>query len=229
MSKYQFSQACRFDRKVPVHSITNFFSLTSTTFGISKWVTQFGHLKGMTNNDIDELVRRTETCTEDRDTGLFIDFVSGDPTKRVWVKIHTGSTEAVLNWYDVDFGQSIIRPCLSYFQQAVRIIRPFEAFILEDANEIGWNTSERQLNDPDGTRPAIIRWWHYLDRDMVESLGGTKHVLATPAFSTERFLDGVLIQLTKEWLDPSNPDHLKIQRRAMEHLGLIEWQPKIVG
>ncbi len=56
---------------------------------------------------------------------------------------------------------------------------------------------------------------------MARSIGGIDYCLKAPAWKVERFCEGVLIRLVPGLFDPTNPEHLKIQRQAMKYLKLL--------
>jgi len=139
------------------------------------------------------------------------------------ISISTGSDEYVWDFMSVEFRDSDPVPELLYFRQCIEQCRPTVAEILHLQNKRDMHTAERAKafkQKKYERRPVVVHWLHYWNHRMAQSFGGVKRCLETPAYRTEEFAGGILIQLTKEPLDPNNSVHLLAQRKAMEHLGM---------
>lgn len=139
------------------------------------------------------------------------------------ISVATGSDGHIWDGMSVGFRDSDPVPDLRHFRHCIDTCRPSVAEIAHHDNEFQldtWARAKAFKKKRCPKCPVIINWFHYWDRQMAESLGGLKHCLQTPAYKTEPFADGVLLQLTEEPLEPDNEEHLLAQRRAMEHLGM---------
>jgi hypothetical protein len=107
-----------------------------------------------------------------------------------------------------------------YLEKSITLFKPFEAYVAEVSNETKLDSYMRQkaLGAAEFSKPAIIRWFHYIDKQLVEAIGGVEFCLKAPAWRVERFCDGVLFQLCEELFDPNNLDHLQVQKQVMEYL-----------
>jgi len=138
----------------------------------------------------------------------------------VVVMMTVGSDAWGRDFIDIDFSRAHHLPALSYFRRSIELCRPTEAFIIDNKNEDDLQSQERQRRFPNFERPAIVRWFHYLGRDLVQLLGGIEYCLRTPAFKTEQFCGGILLQLTEEPFDAASREHQECQLQAMRFLGL---------
>ena len=55
---------------------------------------------------------------------------------------------------------------------------------------------------------------------MVQVIGGFDYVLKAPAWSVDKFCDGVLIQLMAVLFDSSNSAHIRVQENVMDYFNL---------
>jgi hypothetical protein len=153
------------------------------------------------------------------------DFFTISPKKRdkntVRIEIHTGThrEEKFIDAYDISMDDKSKVPALSFFIKSIPIFRPFEAFVAEGENEKRFDTFNR-LQVVGFSQPTIIRGFHYLDRDMAESIGGIEYCLKAPAWRVEKFVDGVLIQLVPDLFDSDNAEHVDIQKRVMAYFNM---------
>jgi hypothetical protein len=109
---------------------------------------------------------------------------------------------------------------ISLLKDLIKIFKPFEADLRESFNERNLNSYMRQKAIPDFSRPAIIRWFHYIDLQLVEALGGLEFCLDAPAWKVEEFCEGILFQLCEEVFDPNNSEHLQIQLEVMKYFSM---------
>jgi hypothetical protein len=139
----------------------------------------------------------------------------------IMTKITMGGDEWCPNFFSVDFSETDELPHLNYFRRSIELIRPFDASIHPTMHHYELiERLPRPLLPSRDSIPKIIYWFHYLDGEITAKLGGLAYCLETPAFKCERFLDGVLIQLTQEPFNPTNDFHIEVQLRAMKHLGV---------
>jgi hypothetical protein len=141
----------------------------------------------------------------------------------VRIEIHTGAspTKIFIDSYDISMDVKRKVPDFDYLERSIEIFKPFEAFLAEDANETRLDAFNRQQAIPKFDKPAIIRGFHYLDKDMARSIGGIKYCLKAPAWQVKRFREGVLIELVPGRFDSSNPEHLEIQEDVMIYFNLL--------
>jgi hypothetical protein len=157
---------------------------------------------------------------KDPGNGVTWTLTNGSELTPILILLSTGSDAWTPDFLDVNFTQCDFIPDLSYFKRSIDICAPFEAFIMDNANERDLRSYERQRQFPNFERPAIIRWFHFFGESLVESLGGVEHCLETPGFKSERFCGGILLQLNDGPLDAGNPQHKEHQLKAMHHFEL---------
>jgi hypothetical protein len=193
-------------------------------FSRSGWIDSDRQFVKLTQNDVEATLRSRIGSMRDFDRfGLDWVGVAADEDKPpIMIKIAMGGSEWAQNDFSVDFTQTQELPDLNYFRRSIEIIRPFEAYV--HSTEQAWSMREKMHRPlPPSDLPKIVYWFHYLNGEMVAAVGGLAHCLGTPAYKCEKFLDGVLIQLTEIPFDLDNADHIAAQWNAMEHLGLTKW------
>lgn len=104
---------------------------------------------------------------------------------------------------------------LDVCRECISRIRPYEAFVGNIENELALDTFNRYRLNPN--RPAIIRWFHYLDEARAKTIGGIDTCLNAPIWTSEQFCQGVLMQLCEEPFDAGKKRHLEIQKAAMRY------------
>lgn len=201
--------------------VAGFIRIMQSAFGFRDWQNAPELANGIAPEAVESYLRK-ESKAAKRKPKFGLASVIMIPDVRVMLDIQVGvapDTTVATDWMSIDFSDTSIRPELNYFREAIRATRPYHAYIFQYQNTLDLHHHDR-LNKYGWTRPTILNWWHYLDERFAESVGGVARCLTAPVYSAEQFCDGVLIQLTKDWFDPSNADHIAIQRAAMEHLGL---------
>lgn len=209
--------------------MAKWFALMRPAFGYSS-------LYGSNGKPVEVTVENLEKRLKDRlrresfkEIGVNVDFFSISPLLRdentVRFEISTGSGPGsrFIDGFNIQIGESRKVPERRYFRKSIEIFKPFEAYLSEFTNEQNLRWYERQQAQPGFPRPTIVRGFHYMDAEFAKSVGGVEHCLRMPAWRVERFCDGVLIELTETLFDNDNPEHLVVQRRAMEYLGIWEF------
>ena len=218
MRAFQFLQRCRPTNDLRTSDVTAFLRLMTEAFGVQSW-THRGEKVDLAEAAIE---RRLQSLVDPQMPGAGATWVLSSRVGEspIVIMLATGTDEWGRDFFDVDFSQIQFLPHLSYFRRSIELCRPFEACIVDSNNEIDLDSHERQRLVPNFENPSIIRWSHYLGNSLVEALGGFSHCLATPAFKTERFCGGVLLQLTEGPFEADDPEHIQRQRLAMRHLAL---------
>jgi hypothetical protein len=226
MNSYSFNQGCRPRGDYRIDEIIEYFELMKEAF-------RFPVLYDKNNKPVEVTAGVLHKAFERKinkefpSIGVNVDFFSIPPVKRdvntVRFEIHTGThpDEIFIDSYDISIGYSRKVPDFDYFEKSIEIFRPFEAYISEFKNESALDAYNRQQAIPKFDKPAIIRGFHYLDKDMARSIGGIKYCLNAPAWQVKRFCEGVLIELVPGPFDSTNPEHLKIQEDAMAYFNLL--------
>lgn len=218
MREYQFFQRCHPKGSVRAAHVAQFVKLMSEAFDVRFWT----HRGQRIDTDESAIQPYLQSLIDPQMPGAGISLVlaSHHEENPILIMIATGADEWGREFFDVDFSQRRILPDLLYFRRSIILCTPFEAFIADKMNELDLNSYERQRRFPNFERPAIVRWFHYISSGIVDTLGGVEYCMNTPAFKTEQFCEGVLLQLTETPFDPNNPLHKDIQFRAMNHLRL---------
>jgi hypothetical protein len=226
MNSYSFSQNCRPHGDFRVDEIVEYLYLMKDAF-------RFPVLYDKNNKPVEVTAAALETIFKKKvdkefpGIGVNVDFFSIPPRKRdmntVRFEIHTGTypDEPFIDTYDISIGEPRKVPNFDYFEKSIEILKPFEAYISEFQNESKLDAYNRQQAIPKFDKPAIIRGFHYLDKDMARSIGGIKYCLKAPAWQVKRFCEGVLIELVPGRFDSSNPEHLEIQEDVMIYFNLL--------
>jgi hypothetical protein len=158
----------------------------------------------------------TRDVTDPAGVVIGVGYGTGDDL--IMASIATGGDRWSTSFFNLGFPRPI--GDLSFFRKSIELIRPFEAFIAIEDNERSLNAYEKQRRFLNFERPPILRWFHYVDSNLADSIGGVDRCLAAPVFKAEQLCDGVLLQVTSEWFDNSNPEHRAVQLEAMRYLGL---------
>lgn len=221
MNSYTFWQSCRPQGDYRIRQMVEFFNLMKQAFAFPVLYDMNG--KPVEISDF-SLQQRFERKRDKRfpKLGVNLDFFSipprnrDDDTIRFEICAGTHPDKDFIDMYDITIGEARLVPHFLYLRASIEIFRPFEAFLSEFNNEANLNWFER-MQEAKFERPALIRGFHYLDAGMVRSIGGMDHCLKAPAWRVERFCEGVLIQLVEGLFDTTNPQHVRIQRDAMEY------------
>jgi hypothetical protein len=224
MNSYTFRQRCRPRGNYRIKEIIKFLKLAEEAFQCESLYDVRGNPIDLTEPQVRGIM---EKAVDKRFPGLgaIEEFFTIPPRKRhsgtVRVEISTGThpDKPFVDWYDLHMGQASKVPDLAYFKRSIKIFRPFEAFLAEDENEFKLDAHGR-LQETRFRKPEIIRGFHYLDAGMVQTLGGFNYVLEAPAWSVDKFCDGVLIQLMAVLFDSSNSAHLRVQENVMDYFNL---------
>jgi hypothetical protein len=221
MHNYIFRQRCHPENRMRERELVSFLKKTEVAFGLTEL------LDGPSGNTVNLQLVTIRKCLAEKlaltttpEDGVDLDLFSSDTEGSVWIRVHTGTRDLFPDTFHVDFSRCAKLPELSYFRESIDLFRPFEAFIADERNELDLDANGRQRNYPDFERPAIIRWYHYLDAQLAESIGGSTRCLSAPVFKAEAFCDGVLLQLTKQPFDATSRQHLHAQRKVMQYFGL---------
>jgi hypothetical protein len=226
MASYTLRQRCRPRGDFRIPEIINFLTLIKEAFRIPELYDKRNKPVKLTPSDLQNIFQK-KIDKRFPDIGVNVDFFSIPPRNRddntVRFEITTGNhaDKIFIDAYNIAIGEARKVPDLSYFERSIQILKPFEAFLSEFDNEVALNSYERQQAIPKFDKPAIIRGFHYLDKQMSSSIGGIDYCLKAPAWKVERFCEGVLIRLVPGLFDPENQKHLKIQRQAMKYFKLL--------
>lgn len=224
MNNYKFDQCCRPSGDFRSNEIIDFLVLMKEALNCSEIYDKNDRAVELTPLSLTKIF--DEKLKKERliGIGVNVDFFSIPPSNRddntIRFEMHTGTyaEKTFIDFYNIDIGGPHLVPNLEYFKKSINIFKPFEAYLSEGRNEIDLNAYDRQQDIPKNDKPAIIRGFHYLDKDLASSVGGIERCLKAPTWKVERFCEGVLIQLTEGLFDTENPDHIKIQKEVMKYL-----------
>ncbi|MBM4328495.1 MAG: hypothetical protein FJ118_15190 [Deltaproteobacteria bacterium] len=226
MNTYVFRQLCRPRGDFRIDEVIDFLHLIKEAFRCPVLYDSRDRPVDLTGSGLQKIFEK-KTDKLFPSIGATLDFFTIQPRKRddntVRIEIHTGTQpdEIFVDTYDLSIGERSKLPDFDYFEKCIEIFRPFEACLEETENEYKLDAYDRQQAIPKFDRPAIIRGFHYLDEGMARSIGGIDYCLKAPAWHVERFCEGVLIELVPGPFDTDNPEHLKIQKEAMEYFDLF--------
>lgn len=211
-----------------VAELVYFFKAMRDAFGLSAWRDCMVGVFELTEEAVENLMQGK---WKDKPPVTGGGSILGDPESELPIRLtfSTGSSEYVWDVMKMQFGGDLPVPDVACLRGCIEKCRPAVAELSHFGNESSLHFWERarQLPHKVDHAPVIVHWLHYWTRDIAREFGGLAHCLKTPAFKTEAFCDGVLIQLTPEPLEPDNEEHLAAQRRAMEHLGMpVDFVPE---
>lgn len=223
MDSYEFVQRCRPVRDLRVGDAAVFLRLAGEAFRETAWLNVDDEQFMADDSTVKRLMEREksrESRYERFGLAWIVKSASGEPA--LLVKVIVGGDEYALNSFSISFWGRMDFPTLEFFRKSIRIVRPYEAFVEEEKNGDEIRALLRERRNPSSkSEVKWIRWFHYLDADMAETLGGMAHCLATPAVRIEPLCDGLLLQLTDSPRSLHSDAGRRIQLAAMEHLGLI--------
>lgn len=230
MASYSFDQRCRPRGDFRISELVEFLELVKEAFRC--WALYDGRSKPveLTEANLQKIFEKTAAR---QNVGADKDFFTIPPVKRdddtVRIEIHTGTqvSKPFIDFYNISMDKRTL-PNLNYFEQSIEIFKPFEAFLAEGENEYTLDTFNRQQADPGFVKPVTIRGFHYLNKDMADSIGGIKYCLNAPASLVEEFCEGVLIWLVPSLFDSGNPEHLKVQEEVMAYFGMPYSRKRII-
>lgn len=223
MPKFHFFQRFAPPNHLRLNGSVMFIDKMQEAFGVSAWLDSDNRPVEISLSAVEHslLAHATEADIERFSVNWVIKSAGSSPI--LMVCIGTGGDQWNRNSFNLDFSRANSLPDLRYFRECIELTRPCEAYILEEKNDNALRERRRQksgLLRPADSRPLVLHWFHYLDNDVVEELGGPSHCLLTPVFKVEQFCDGVLFQLTAEPFDPDDANHVEVQRRGMDYLGI---------
>jgi hypothetical protein len=225
MGGYIFRQHCRPRGDFRIREVAAFLDLVSEAFQCPRVYDSHSRPVIWTEDELQKIFEKA-AARHLPGLGATLDFFTIPPRKRdpntVAIQFHTGTQpgEPFIDTYNISMDRRSKLPDFTYFEKSIEIFRPFEAYLAEDENEDRTDAYNREQALPDFSKPAIIRGFHYLDKDMARSIGGIDHCLKAPAWHVERFCEGVLIELVPGPFDSDNPEHIKAQEEVMDYFDL---------
>lgn len=202
-----------------IDKIVRLLALLQEAFGLLDW----GDDRPTITRDFvsAQLAKAARRRRPDLNTPLGVTIASANVDVRIM--IDTGAlplTPTDADAYNILFNGDFKKPDPKYWLQVIGLLRPYKVRLAHCENGFVVEPQER-IHRYGPLKPAACFGLDYYTEPVLTNLGGKAHVLATPAHRTSEFLDGVLIELVPGfYLDPANPEHLDIQRRAMHHLGI---------
>lgn len=220
MPNYEFSQRFASNSDLRVKEIAVFLRQMQQALGVSGWVDGRARTVTATPKCVEGALKAVSEPDSVR-FGVTLVLRSRDDDKIVLILLNVGGAKLNENYFRTDFSRLGTLPDLRYFRESIQALHPDEAMIREVQNDRNIGMKRRGLHPKHPfERPRMLHWFHYLNAKKVELLGGFDHCLKTPAFKVEPFCDGLLFQLTEDPFDTNNPEHERIQARAMEYLAM---------
>jgi hypothetical protein len=226
MNHYKLVQRCRPEGADRLPELLEFFEGSVELLGITSFdVPEFDQIVETPSHDfLVSVLKRARQKAIAPSVGVDFDIHGsiGNTGCFVRFEVHccTYPDEIFIDFINIDFGREGPEPTRELLERGICIFSPFEAYISELGNEHSMDAYSRQRKISGFSRPAVVRWLHYLDRDLANSVGGIPHCVRAPMAFAQEIHRGVLIQLTAEPFDSENSKHLAIQRMAMDYLGI---------
>jgi len=223
MNHYKLIQRCRPEGTHRIPELLEFLDDCKELLGISVFGSSEGTLvvDRFSVDDLTSILRASEKRAIAPSAGVDFDIHGSlrDADHVIRFEVHCGTRpgEVFVDFVNLDFGRDGPIPPKELLTRGVRILLPFEAYVAELNNEHLMDAYSRQRKIIGFSRPAVIRWLHYLDRELVASVGGLSHCVGAPVACVNETGEGVLIELTSDPFDSGNPGHLSRQRSAMDY------------
>lgn len=233
MRKFHFFSVCRRSTH-DLHDIKSFLKLFDASLGHPDWTQGRGPI---TLSYLKRELLRSQTAipyVRSREgLGEFINLLTkqddlhasfGLFCKRKTLLSRVGGNTFSLNFTDRDG-----LPPVAALIKALKLVQPWHAELTERGNCDALDSEGRcgSVVHP-SDRPEriwMVHWFQYLDKKLIAQMGSLRHVLKMPCYRIEKLAGGVFWQLTEDYFEPDNPQHLAAQRAAMEHLGIWEYTP----
>lgn len=219
---YQFLANSRCTGEPQVDTIVRLSALLREAFELKEWTSAMP--TPLTREYVAQEIESSRKQVRRRpDSNAAMTFAMASANAELRVIINTGSrplTPTDADAFNILFNGDFKKPDPKYWLQILELLQPFMA-------EVGYCKNKSRVETMDRihrnllSRPSALLGLGYFTERVLTKLGGKAHVLKTPAHRTREFLDGVLIELVPGYyLDPNNPEHLKIQDAAMRHMGI---------
>lgn len=225
MSGYVFVQRCRPQGHFRIYEVIEFLHLMKEAFRCPTLYDSGNRPVDITETGLQKIFEKAARKLLPG-LGATEHFFTIPPNKRdnntVAIEIHTGThpEEVFIDFYDISMDDKRKLPHFDYLEKSIQLFEPFEAFLAERENEYNLDAYDLQQAIQNFSKPAIIRGFHYLDKDMARSIGGIKYCLKAPAWHVEEFCEGVLIELIPGPFDSSKPEHLEVQEEVMAYFDM---------
>jgi hypothetical protein len=225
MAAYIFELTWRAANDLRVEEVVSTISILKDGFGLPHLYTEDGPFP-ITKDTIQKLFEEKR-----RETGVLLAlpaFPMKEQSEGMVFRVTVGSPPEPSIFRDyliLYIGDCNVSGKVGYLERCIVVATPAEAYLGDEQNEHALHFFERARATENILRPAIIRWFHYMDHRMVESLGGIDFCLRAPAWRAWEFHQGVIIQLTEQRFEPTNPDHLKVQEEVMRYFGVWDMPP----
>lgn len=217
-----FRFECAPSAVVRIDDIKAFLDLMKKAFAVKYWEERFSDKRLEDRKNLEELLNR------ERDSDGISFTMKGLVADGRIIVNGAIAYKSLPFFFGVVLNETSVRPRLDVFKEAIALLIPFDAAVTVQSFARLFHLTDRlnKLRSVNSYKPVFVHWYQYWNAELIDMIGGIDHVLRTPAYRTERFLDGVLIQLTEKWFDPDDPEHVAIHRQAMIHLGMDpDWQP----
>lgn len=138
---------------------------------------------------------------------------------RITLTVATGGDQHALNFFRIDFGDSVEKPKIELFKKLIEAIHPSDAFVYDDDAE----RQLRQVVRASGTRQyslKSLRRVHYLGPQYIEELGGVSRVMKLPHARKTPIEAGLLLEFSTDEGQARTTD-MSQQIEAMAYLGLV--------
>lgn len=227
-AQYCFSAQCTSVNAPKLASFIALLKITKQACNVPNWYHRQTGAYFESSGEIEKELCRISTASRPSDRTLMVEGKEGDDEITVQITTPTPGLHDNYFW-TISFFFWPQLPDVNFFLQLIELLHPDQAEVWEYGVRERFHFTSRHLYLRNShSNPLFIDWIQYWSRDLVQMLGGMNHVLATPAFRAERFMSGVLIQLTEDWFNIADSTHIEIQRRAMIHLGINpDWQPPL--
>jgi hypothetical protein len=219
MHGYSFVQTFHAGHGLRIRETEAFLKYMSDALDVKRWLFNDQPLN-INSVEIENAIRSLAPSTKIDRSGVSWVVTSPEDEGHKLLIMEVGGDEYSINSLRGDFSDRKLLLNGPIFRECIESCHPYSAFIGTFANERALDASDRLRRCRGTLRPPLLRWLHYLDKDVAKTVGGIDHCLMTPVYRVEPFCDGVLFQLTEQPFEADNRQHQEIQLRAMRHLGL---------
>jgi hypothetical protein len=226
MAFFTYDQRCHPNGEFRIQEVIKFLIKIKQNFGIVDFYDRNDKIVDLSEEYLQKLLESKLPKGRFSKLGATINFFSQPPSLRddstLLVEIHTGTNpeKRLIDHYNFSIGNHFDLQYLDFIRDSIKLFNPFEAFVLESANEFKTQAHVRQQSIRNFERPSIIRYIHYINLNSVQVLGGLEFCLGAPAWKVQEFHQGILLQLCEEVFEPDNPQHLQVQAEVMKYFSM---------
>lgn len=223
MGRFTFEQRCVPQGIVRVAEAVGFLTAMRNGLGLKELRDADGNIVELTEGHLTTLIAHELAQQQFPTVGGEVHLFGERGGLSVRLEFRTGIAqgEKFREFFNTCLDPGMELPSVQFLEESINNVKPYEAFVSEAENEDFWNSYDREFSVAGKfEKPALIRWFHYFDEEVVKALGGFDHCLQAPAWDARRFNQGVILQLTERPTEMTKATGREIQRQVMDFFAL---------